>query len=81
LATAVAVQAAQAQELSQSHQLTDWCTRSGLLSELAEGALLVLGMVPNPWLQGGLQGLMDLVLAIVAATGMARRLQIIVVKS
>jgi hypothetical protein len=58
-----------------------WCSRSGLLSELADGALLVLGMNPNPWLQGGLQGFMDLMHAVVSATSVARRLQIILTKS
>lgn len=79
--TTPAAQGAQARDWSQSLRLTDWCSRAGLLSELAEAMLLVLGMDPDPWEQEESDGSMGLKQSVLAATSVARRLQFILAES
>jgi hypothetical protein len=76
-----AAQGAQPQDFSPSLRLAGWCTSTGLLSELAAGALLVLGMKPDPWVQEGPDGAMNLLMPVFGATSVARRVQVIVAQS
>jgi hypothetical protein len=55
-------------------ELVNWCVSSGFLSELAQAALLMLGLDPAPGLAGGHEGFLrssDMMLkALITARGL-----------